>query len=97
MKLGGVWCWLQEGLCLGDGVVKQRGEGVAIVLSGSAVGVWKDAGKSWKAWSSRLVSVKLKVERGCRDKCFMYVFSVYAPTYAASRGDKNALIHPMCC
>ncbi len=33
----------------GDGVVKQRGEGVAIVLSGSAVGAWKDAGKSWKA------------------------------------------------
>ncbi len=61
------------------------GEGVAIVLSGSAIGTWKDAGKSWKAWSSRLVSVKLKVERGCRDKCFMYVFSGYAPTYAVNR------------
>ena len=48
----------------GDGVVKQRGEGVAVVLSGVAVSAWKDAGKSWKAWSSRLISVKLKVARG---------------------------------
>ncbi len=74
----------------GEGVVEQRGEGMAIVLSGSAVGAWKDAGKSWKAWSLRLVSVKLKVERGCRDKCLIYVFSGYAPTDAASREDKNA-------
>ena len=51
---------------------------------------WKDAGKSWKAWSSRLISVKLKVARGNRDKCFIYVFSCYAATYAASREEKNA-------
>ena len=36
---------------------------------------WKDAGKSWKAWNSRLISVELKVARGNRDKCFVYVFS----------------------
>ena len=69
----------------GDSVIKQRGEGVTVVLSGVAVSAWKDAGKSWKAWSSRLISVKLKVARGNRDKCFVYVFSCYAPTYAASR------------
>ena len=74
----------------GDGVVKQRGEGVAVVLSGVEVSAWKDAGKSWKAWSSRLISVKLKVACGNRDKCFVYVFSCYAPTYAASREEKNA-------
>ena len=34
--------------------------------------------------------VKLKVVRGNRDKCFVYVFSCYAPTYAASREEKNA-------
>jgi len=76
--------------CPGSGVVKQRGEGVAIVLSGSAVGAWKETGKSWKPWSSRLMSVKLKVERGNKDKCFLYVLSAYGPTYAASREDKNA-------
>ena len=74
----------------GDGVVKQRGEGVAVVLSGVAVSAWKDSGKCWKAWSSRLISVKLKVARGNRNKCFVYVFSCYAPTYAASREEKNA-------
>ena len=38
------------GRCVpGDGVVKQRREGVAVVLSGVAVSAWKDAGKSWKA------------------------------------------------
>ena len=37
----------------GDGVVKQRVGGVAVVLSGLEVSAWKDAGKCWKAWSSR--------------------------------------------
>ena len=59
----------------GDGVVKQRGKGVAVVLSGVAVSAWKDAGKCWKAWSLRLISVKLKVARGNRDKC-LYMCSV---------------------
>ena len=31
------------------GVVRQRGEGVAIVLSGLAVGAWKTGGSCWKA------------------------------------------------
>ena len=39
-----------------DGVVKQRGEGVAVVLSGVAVSAWKDAGKSWKAREFEAVS-----------------------------------------
>ena len=34
---------------------KQRGEGVAIMLSGPAVDAWKRAVKQWKAWSSRVV------------------------------------------
>ena len=33
------------------GVVKQRGEGVAIVLSGPAVKAWNSGGSRWKAWS----------------------------------------------
>ena len=30
----------------------QRGEGVAIVLSGPAVQAWRSGGEQWKAWSS---------------------------------------------
>ena len=41
----------------GAGAVKQRGEGVAIVLSGHAVEASRSGGNQWKA---RLVSVTLK-------------------------------------
>ena len=40
---------------IGSGV-RQRGEGVAIVLAGPAVHAWKAGGCKWKAWSSRLVT-----------------------------------------
>ncbi len=33
--------------------MRQRGEGVAIVLTGPAVNAWRE-GRVWKAWSSRL-------------------------------------------
>ena len=71
----------------GIGAVKQRGEGVAIVLSGPAIGAWKSGGSHWRAWSSRLVTVTLKVGSGRSDR--LHVFSCYAPTYAASREEKN--------
>ena len=45
----------------GAGVVNQRGESVVVVLSGPAVDVWRSGGGRWKVWSSRLVSVALKV------------------------------------
>ena len=38
---------------------RQRGEGVAIVLSGEAVSAWRAGGSQWKAWSSRLITSKL--------------------------------------
>ena len=69
------------------GAVRQRGEGIAIVLSGLAVGAWKAGGSCWKAWSSRLVTATLKVGSGRCD--FLHVFSCYAPTYAASREEKD--------
>lgn len=43
------------------GQVRQRGEGVAIVLSGIAVNAWKPGGNQWKAWSSRLITATLEV------------------------------------
>ena len=40
----------RERPAVGDSV--QRGEGVAIILSGPAIYAWKKAGKQWKAWGS---------------------------------------------
>ena len=71
----------------GAGAVMQRGEGVAVVLSGAAVEAWRSGGCRWKAWSSRLVSVTMKVGGGCTD--VLHVVSCYAPTFAASREEKE--------
>ena len=65
----------------------QRGEGVAIVLSGPAIHAWRAAGEQWKAWSSRLVSACLQTGR--RKKDHIHVLSCYAPTRAASRDTKD--------
>ena len=65
------------------GVVRQRGEGVAIVLSGPALSAWKAGGSQWKAWNSRLVTAKLKVGSG--RSSHLHILSSYAPTFAASR------------
>ena len=71
----------------GAGAVNQRGEEVAIVLSRPAAEAWSSGGSRWKAWSSRLVSVSLRVGSGSRD--VLHVLSCYAPTIAASREDKD--------
>ena len=66
----------------------QRGEGVAIVLTGPAVDAWRRAGRQWKAWSSRMVSACLQVGEGSGG--ILHVVSCYAPTRAASREMKDA-------
>ena len=44
--------------------VRQRGKGVAIVLSGPAVSTWRAGGNKWNAWSSRLAIATLEVRDG---------------------------------
>ena len=68
--------------------MRQRGEGVAIVLSGPAIGAWKAGGSCWKAWSSTLVEATLLA--GSRSYDHLHVLSCYAPTFAASREVKDA-------
>ena len=70
----------------GKGEVRQRGEGVAIVLSGlgEAVTAWKAGGSQW---SSRLITVTLEVRSGIGGR--LHVLCCYAPTHAASREEKN--------
>ena len=53
----------------------QRGEGVAVVLSGPALKAWKDAGEQWKAWNSRLVSAQLRT--GKREHGILRIVSCY--------------------
>ena len=71
----------------------QRGEGVAIVLSGSAISAWRAGGERWKAWSSRLISASLAIG-GSRGPVF-HVISCYAPTRRASREHKDNFINLM--
>ena len=71
----------------GRGVVQLRGEGVAIVLSGPALSAWKAGGSQWKAWNSRLVTAKVKVGSG--RSSHLHILSCYAPTFAASRDEKD--------
>ena len=54
------------------------------MLSGEA---WKCDGCQWRAWSSRLISTTLKV--GVGRSAQLHVFSCYAPTYTASREEKD--------
>ena len=50
----------------------QRGEGVAIAMSGPAVSAWKAGGSQWKAWSSRLVTATLETGNGRVDDYMYY-------------------------
>ena len=70
------------------GQSKQRGEGVAVVLSGPAITTWKKGGGQWKTWGSRLIKVTLATGKKSSDR--LHVLSCYAPTFAVSRDGKEA-------
>ena len=73
----------------GPGEPLQRGEGVAIVLSGPAVGAWREAGETWRAWSARIISTKIQLRKSQKKTDTLHILSCYAPTRAASRIVKN--------
>ena len=75
---------------LADGVPIQRGEGVTLVLLGSALVAWRCGGKQWKAWSSRCISAFLEFPGHAGQ---LHVLSCYAPTRAASREDKDKFLN----
>lgn len=70
------------------GVVRQRGEGVAVVLSNAAIDAWKAGGSRRKLWSSRIVTATTKIGGGRSDA--LHVLSCYASTFAGSREDKDS-------
>ena len=73
----------------GPGEPLQRGEGVAIVLCGPAVGAWQEAGETWRAWSARIISTKIQLRKNKKKADTLHILSCYAPTRAASRAEKN--------
>ena len=56
-------------------------EGVALVLSGSAVDAWKLGGEQWIVCSSRLVKALLVTGKRVSDR--IRVISCYAQTFSA--------------
>ena len=70
------------------GETLQRGEGVAIVLTGPAMRAWREARERWKVWSPRLISAQLRT--GKREHDTLHILSCYAPTRAATRGEKDS-------
>ena len=72
-----------------SGARHHRGEGVALVLQGPAVKAWRAGGSQWKAWGSRLISATLDCGRR------LHVFSCYAPTFAASREEKDSFFNSL--
>ena len=73
-----------------------RNEGVGIILDKQATDAWKDAGETWEAISSKIVTARLHCQvtyrgrrqcggsRWSKDK-FITVVSVYAPTARAPK------------
>ena len=79
----------------GNDDARQRGEGVALVLSGPAISGWKAGGSRWKAWSSRLLSISIKIGDSPHD--ILHILSCYAPTFAATRVEKDKFYDDLQC
>ena len=65
---------------------------MGIVLDEEATAAWKEAGESWEAVSSRIITMRMKLARASQRKpgggretsnIFVTVISVYAPTARA--------------
>lgn len=75
------------------GEALQKGEGEAIVLSGPAVGAWQEASETWKAWSARIISTKIQLQKNKTKADTLHILSCYAPTRAASRTEKDQFLY----
>ena len=77
----------------------ERGEGIGIVLDPHMTMAWRDAGETWRAVSSRVLTARLKiagqdVSRSDRQSSrsspfFMTIISVYAPTHRSAQEKKD--------
>ena len=90
----------------GDGEPLLRNEGVGIVPDQHATVAWKNAGETWEAVSSRIVTAQLQIaQHGCRrygdsrwtSHQYLSLMSVYAPTAKAPPGIKKKFVADFQC
>ena len=81
-----------------------RNEGVGIALDERAAAAWKEAGKVWKAVSSRIIMARLKLisvgqrrAGGSREtkSTYISILSVYAPTAKAPPATKQKFMEDL--
>ena len=72
-----------------DGEQFLRSEGVGIILSPEAAKAWRDGDEQWKAVSSRIITARLRIGREGRHHQYMFLVSVYAPTFRAPQKVKD--------
>ena len=70
-----------------QGCQPRQREGVAIILTAHAITVWKAGGEQWRSWGSRIIKVSLG--GGSRKTSRVHILSCYAPTFGASRAEKE--------
>ena len=74
----------------GDSDLAIRNEGVGIIMSPNAAAAWRKSGENWRAVSSRIVYVTVKLQDSrSRKKLSVSVTSVYAPTYNSVSGKEG--------
>ena len=80
-----------------------HGEGVAIVLRGSALCDWKYGGSQWRPISSRLAGAQLRMVSAANtcstEKTYVCIHVVvcYAPTFRSPRDTKDVFFNDLQC
>ena len=69
-----------------DGEQFKRSEGVGIILSPEAAKAWRDGGEQWEPVSS---TARLRLDSTDKHHQFIYLISVYAPTFCAPQQVKD--------
>ena len=71
----------------GEQVIRQ--EGVGIILNPDAAKAWREGGEQWEPVSSRIVTARLKLNCGRGHFQYLFLISVYAPTFRTPQHVKD--------
>ena len=78
--------------------------GVGILLNPTMAAAWRDSGECWRAVSSRIVSVRIQLQRctSCgvnrqNGAIYLTVISVYAPTFCSPQEHKDQFYDDLMC
>ena len=62
---------------------------MGIILGPEAAKAWRDGGEQWEAVSPRIVTARLRLDSVGRHHQYMYLVSVYTPTFRAPQQVKD--------